>query len=247
MKKENIKLVIVVLGIIALVGIGFAIYNCSFKEDKPEENNSITADEKKFKEEYESLNGEKNKNDVPYKVMDIAEDNNVVYITDEEAVDIIKEETAVIYMGFKGCPWCRNAIPVLFDAVENVGIDKVYYLDLTDVRSQITLDANDKVQITKGTDAYYELMELLDNYIEDYSLTTSKGKTVKTGEKRIYAPTVITVKDGVVVGFNEGTVEGHDKVDGVLPDLTKEQTDKLYLIFEAMLTKISSDNCNENC
>lgn len=245
MKKNYLKWVIVLLIVLVLVGGSYSIYYFCFKD-----KTNLTEDEKRFKEEYESLNGTiRETTGVEVSTIDIMEDNNVKYLSDEEVVDLLESGTGVLYMGFKECPWCRCAVPVLLDAASNLGISNVYYLDVTDIKSKISLDANDKVNITKkGTDAYYKIMELLDDYLTEYELKGSNGKMIPTGEKRIYSPTVLTVKDGVVLGFHVGTVDGHDKDEnGSLPNMTKEQTDDLYLIYEEMITKISETSCSGNC
>ena len=46
---------------------------------------------------------------------------------EEEIFDIL-DGTGIIYFGFPECPWCRNAVPVLLDAAEEVGIEKIYYI-----------------------------------------------------------------------------------------------------------------------
>lgn len=261
MKKENLKWLFIILAIIVLVGGSFSIYYFGFKDknetrEKKEKDRDkkdkkeITEDEKRFKEEYESLNGTiRETTGVEISTIDIMEDNNVKYLSDEEVVEFLENGTGLLYMGFKECPWCRSAVPVLLTAATNIGIKEVYYLDVTNIKSTIVLDAKNKPQVTKeGTTAYYKIMKLLDDYLSDYSLKASNGKMIPTGEKRIYSPTVLTVKDGVVMGFHVGTVEGHDKdKNGVLPEMTKKQSDELYLVYEEMMAKISDNNCNDGC
>ena len=90
-------------------------------------------------------------------------------------------------------------------------------------------------------------MLALANDLNDYVLVTNKGKKVNTGEKRLYAPTVVAVKEGVVVGFHEGTVEKHEKDDnGELRDLTKEETKTLLKTYGDIISKFLSDSCGED-
>lgn len=248
-KKKNILLSILI--ILVLIGIGSSIYYFGFR-DKIEEKEEVklTDDEIKFKKEYEELNDTIRKSTgVLNPSMEVIDDNNVAYLTDEETVNFLEKGTGLIYMGFRECPWCRNAIPVLLKATTNASLEKVFYLDVTDIKSTIILDAKNNPKTTKeGTNTYYKIMELLDEYLDDYNLTTDKGKKVPTGEKRILSPTVITVKDGVVVGFHVGTVDGHDKgEDGFLPYMNEDQEEELYGIYEEMISKISGSNCNDGC
>ena len=65
--------------------------------------------------------------------------------------------------------------------------------------------------------------EKIKNQVEAYC------KEYKTGEKRIYAPTVIFVRDGKVLGLHVSTVDsqksGFDK-------MTEDQIEQLYGIYE---------------
>lgn len=246
MKEEkNIGIWIAIVVIAAI--IGFGVYYFGLRDNKVEEDpkTSYTEDELKFKEEYESINGqERGTSGILHKEVDIPKNNNVEYLTDEETVKFLENGTGVIYMGFKECPWCRNAVPVLLQAAKNAGLEKVYYLDVTNIKSTIVINAKGKAEITKkGTDAYYKIMELLDDYLVEYKING-----VKTGEKRILSPTVVTVKEGVVTGFHVGTLDEHVKDDdGVLPDLTDEQQEQLNDIYAEMINTVSDSACNDGC
>jgi len=216
------------------------------------DNVVITADEKKFKNEYESLNGaEKNRK------IDIMEDNNVKYISMDEAAKMLDSGSGVIYFGFAGCPWCRNAVPVLLNAAKSTELDTIYYVNVrpdskkeNDIRDEYTLDSRNKAKKTKDAkESYYQVLLALANNLNDYVLKTDSGKKVNTGEKRLYAPTVVVVKKGVVIGFHEGTYAEHDMdKNGNLPDLTKDQEKDLLSVYTKMIAKYQDDNCNEeNC
>ena len=245
------KIIVWVLLLVAFLGIMFSV--CYFvlndKDDKKTEE-KYSEDEKKFEQEYEEINGKvRESTGVINSTIDVPTDNNIVYATDNEIASLLEDGTALIYMGFRECPWCRNAVPVLIDTAKESGVDKIYYLDVTDIKSTIILDAKNKVKITKkGTDGYYKIMELLDDYLNDYYLTDSKGKKIATGEKRIYSPTVVAVREGVVVGYHTGTVSGHVKdSDGVLPSMNEEQMMELVSTYELMIAKMNGSICDESC
>ena len=64
-----------------------------------------------FKEEYESLNGKKNKKGTEYRKLDIDEDNPYVKTTAEKIVEMINnKETFYLYVGDSMCPWCRSVL-----------------------------------------------------------------------------------------------------------------------------------------
>lgn len=220
----------------------------------PKEKYVATKEEKKFKEEYETLNGTTRSNGIKNKEVSIMDDNNVKYISLKEAVDILDAGTGVIYFGYAACPWSRNAVPVLLDAMTSSELDTIYYVNLRpdddtnkDLRDTYILNSKNKAKKSKDADqAYYDVLLALANELDDYVLTTDKGKKVNIGEKRLNTPTVVAVKDGVVVGFHEGTVENHkENADQVLPDLTKEQKKELLSTYSSLISKFLKSNCTE--
>lgn len=214
-----------------------------------------TADEKKFKEEYESLNGTTRSNGIKNKEISIMEDNNIKYLTLSEAVEMLDNGSGIIYFGFAACPWCRNAVPVLLNAMDSSSLDTIYYVNVRpdddptqDIRDTYVLNSKNKAKKSKDADpAYYNILTALANDLDDYVLTTDTGKKVNTGEKRLSAPTVVAVKDGIIVGFHEGTIEGHEKDEnGVLPDLTKDEETELLNIYSQIISKYLNDSCEED-
>lgn len=225
--------------------------NGGFNKQKYE----ATKDEVRFKEEYEKLNGTTRSNGKKHKEVSILDDNNIVYISVDEAADILDDGSGIIYFGFSACPWCRNIVPVLLNAMNSTSLDKIYYVDVrpnddakSDIRDTYTLDTRNKAKRTKdASQSYYNILLALANELSDYVLTTDKGKEVNTGEKRLYAPTVVAVLNGELIGFHEGSVESH-KIDddGNVPDLTKEQEDELFNIYTEMISKYLGDECSTN-
>lgn len=215
------------------------------KNDKEIEEYKPTLDEKKFKEEYESLNETKRSNGEINKKIEIDVDNNIVYISIDEAADILKEGSGVIYFGFSACPWCRNAIPSLIKAMQVAKLDKIYYVNLRqnddsskDIRAQYQVVKN-KIKLTREASSpkYEEVLSSLENYLDDYIVTNEAGKEFNTGKKVLGAPTVATVKEGIVLGVHTGTYNGHKKVNGELPHLTSEQQIELQNIYTNLILK----------
>ncbi len=219
-------------------------------------NYKMTEDEEKFKNEYEGLNGTTRSNGQKNKDITIEKDNNIVYISIDEAAKILEDGSGVIYFGFSACPWCRNLVPVLIDAMKSSELDTIYYVDVkkddkpeNDIRDTFVLDDKDRARKGKeaSSDAYYDVLLYLASYLDDYELTTEKGKKVSTGEKRLGAPTVVAVKDGVVVGYHSGTVEGHKKDEsGALRDLTKDEEGTLFNTLSGIISKYLGSGCQED-
>ena len=106
------------------------------------------------------------------------------------------------------------------------------------------------MMISHGSDDYYKLLDRLKDVLEDYTLNDSKGKPIKTGEKRIYMPFVIGFKDKKIVGSHVGTVdldENQTKYD----EMSSEQRLKLNDIYSNLFVKVfvePSNTCDsEGC
>ena len=204
-----------------------------------------TREEKTFKEDYESLNGTTSVDGIKFSKVSIINDNNIKYISMDEALEIIDSKSGVIYFGYASCPYSRSAVPVLLDAMSSSTLDTIYYVNLrpkeagnlsgtgqkeNDLRDTYTLNAKNKAKRTKeaASDSYYEILTSLANYLDDYILVTEKGKKVSTGEKRLNTPTVISVVNGEIVGYHEGTVDSQKENEkGELEELSKDEEKEL--------------------
>ena len=240
MEKSN-KIYMIVIFVCAALVIGLCGYAIiTHKEEK-------ISDAIKFKNEYEALNELVNENsEEKYVNVEIPEENPIVYKTGKEIVDILKNEDAVIYFGFAACPWCRNAVPVLIDTAKELNVEKIYYVDILDMRDTYKFSGSiEPEQTKKGTDAYYEILKFLDKKLEKFYVKDDAGNMYDTGVKRLYAPTVVGVKDGKVVGFHVATVESQTDPYETLTDKQKEELKKEYkTIIEAVNKK---DNvCKDN-
>lgn len=231
-----------IIGIAILVliscGIYWAVKGAEIvpREKKPGNEQAI-----QFQKEYESLNGKHDERE--YLEVEIPSNNPIQYATFDEVLEILDKGTGVIYFGFPECPWCRSLVPNLLKAAENTGVDKIYYLNAKEERDLLKVDESGKIVTEKeGSENYQKLLKELDTYLSEYTLTNAKGKAVKTGEKRLYFPTVVVVKEGTVVGFHEGTVESQK--DPKVP-LTEKQQEELIKILEDMISTMST--CEGAC
>lgn len=234
----NKKMLIgIILGVILVGAVSFKIY-LDHKDDK--ENKVATVDSKKFKEEYESLNGTKNASDKDYLTVNIDEVSPVQYKTDKEIVDIINNGTGVIYFGFPTCPWCRSMIETMLKAIDDNDISNLYYVNIKDIRTSYEVKNKKLEKIKDGTESYYKILDKLKDYLTDYKITSDK-KDYDTGEKRLYAPTIVAVKNGEIIGLHEATVDSQtDPYAGLNVDEKKE----LYDIYTDMFSKINDSKCD---
>lgn len=196
----------------------------------------------KFKEEYEALNGVENENNgKKYRKVHVSDDNPFVY---KEASDIVKminnKESFIVYFGFAKCPWCRSIISNLIEVAKDYNIDTIYYVDVYDIRDVLKLDDNNEVVTDKeGSKGYQDLIKLLDDVLSDYELTDSDGNKVSTGEKRIYAPNVVSIINGKALKLETGISD--DQTDGY-QELTEEMLDESYEKLESVIQELKNSN-----
>lgn len=210
MKKK-----LICLGLIILL-----LFGCSNK------------DASKFKEEYESINGKKVSETNSQRVVTIDEDNPFVYSNGEDIVKMMdNKETFFVYFGDKQCPWCRSSIEKCIESAKKNGIEKIYYVNIWDdehneiLRDKYTLDDNNNLELViEGDKSYKTLLKKFDSLLEEYTLTDTNGNSISTGEKRIYAPNYIYVKDGIAKKLISGTSSLQENAyDELTEDMLKEE------------------------
>ena len=235
MKKETI--LIITLPILCAVTAILA-YVKLINTDIPEKN----LDAIKFKEEYEALNDNEK-----YMSLEIDEENPIKYADYDKLLEVIDNGTGIIYLGFPGCPWCRNALPVLLDVAEDLNVEVIYYMNILNERDSYVVEDKKLVYAVdeegnekKGTKGYFKLLDALDEHLTDYVVTYEK-KEYEVGEKRIYAPTVIFVRDGKVLGLHVSTV---DSQENPREPLTDKQYKELYTIYEDYILETQSGTCS---
>lgn len=232
---ENKKVLVCTLIAIVLLGV-FLI--------KFVNNSSFETDAIKFKNEYEILNGKKkNSSGDIYEEITISSNNPMTYASYSEVEELITRGTGVIYFGFPECPWCRVAVPVLLDAANESGIDKIYYFNAVKIRDKKHLNEfGEIVTDEEGTTEYSKLIQLLYDNLGEYEGLNDPGV------KRLYFPTVVFVKDGEVIATHVGTLESHNDVKNVLSESQRLELREIYLgyILE-VLGIICNDKADVKC
>lgn len=227
MSKKIIFLILVVFGVVSLT-------SCAVKEEP------VNPDAIKFKEEYEGLNNIKNSKDIPYREVMIDNKNPFVYTDAKGVLEMMdKKESFYVYFGDTKCPWCRSVIEQFINVALKKNIEKVYYVSIWDedhneiLRDTYKLNKKNKPVVSKeGTEEYYELLKRFDGLLNDYVLKTDKGKEVKVGEKRIFAPNFVKIEKGVAVDLVDGISE---KQTESTADLTADILNDEYDIFNKFL------------
>lgn len=147
-----------------------------------------TSNSDKFKNEYKEVN----------------EDNVFVYLNAAETLDYIKKDNILILFGMKNNSFVGNYANILNEVAKTVGIEKIYYYDLTEDR-----------KIKNGT--YQSIV----NYLKDYAVSLDDGS------KNIYAPSLLVKNDGIITYFDDedaivhGETNANDYFDNYRTNLKK--------------------------
>ena len=221
------KYLSIVMILLILIGVS------ACKKEEKNTNPSALA----FKEEYESLNGKTNASGKEHRTVTIDQDNPFEKVEASKIVELLNnKETFYVYFGDPLCPWCRSVIAKSIEVANKNNISKIYYVKVWDedgneiLRSKYTLDKKNKPKlIIDGTKEYKLLLEAFDNVLSEFTLKTTEGKTIKVGEKRIYAPNFIYVKEGkaekLISGYSEKQTDAREV-------LTKEMLEDEEKIFD---------------
>lgn len=216
-----------VLSIILILTMIISITGCTISDD--------IKDSDKFKEEYESQNGKKSKSGKEYRKVSIPEDNPFVYATAEEiSKKIDNKETFIVYFGFSTCPWCRSVIEELIKCANDSDVDKIYYVDIKDIRDTREINKDGEIETTKeGTKGYMELLDKLDEVLDEYTVTVtdSEEDEISLEEKRIYAPNLVAVVNGKATKLEDGI---SNKLTDPYMELTDEIKKDIYGKFKCV-------------
>ena len=179
---------------------------------------------------YLYLNKEKNTNvdgkKFAAEYTSVTEDNVFVYRTIDEIINILEHGTGVVYLGFPECPWCTAYVPYLNEVAKANSVDKVYYYNIYNDRKE-------------NNDNYKKLVDILKEYL----------KFDEEGNKRIYAPSIIAVKDGEILDFDDETAwdtKGYKTPEEYWKNEDLEGLkEKLAKMFEETKTNICTSDCNK--
>lgn len=148
------KKYLLIVSVIILVLLGALFFIGGNKEKK-------LSDGERFAQEYEG----------------IEEDNVFVYRNIDEIINIMERGTGVVYLGFPECPWCHAYVKYLNEVAKEVGIEKIYYYNVLEDR-------------TNNTENYQKLTKILKGHLQ-YD---------EEGNEKIYVPNVSFHIEGKIIG-----------------------------------------------
>ena len=211
-----------------------------------EDTTDVTPDMLRFQYEYEALNDYPTAAGVNLKAITIPEFNLIQYITPEEILEIAESGTGLIYFGFPQCPWCRQMTPLLIDVALEMGLDVIHYLDLLPIRTTWQLQDGIPVMVDPGHPRYQDLLVAFSSVLEPmelnpFHLTDADGNRINTDELRIFVPTVVAIRDGVIVASHVYTVPASvpgNPYGNQWHPLSEEESLYLRAIYEAIVAAL---------
>lgn len=113
---------------------------------------------------------------------EIDENNIFVYTDASKVLSKLRGGSGIIFFGFKSNIWAGYYANILNDAAMSLGLEEIYYYDFYEDRNN-----------HNGT--YESIVEILNPYIT----------VLDDGTKNLYSPSVVIVKEGQIVAFNDDT------------------------------------------
>ena len=152
----------------------------------------------------------------------VTEDNVFTYKSIDEIINILEKGTGIVYLGFPECKWCQRYTKYLNEVAMDMGISKIYYYNIREDRKL-------------NTENYQKIVSILENYLQND----------EEGNKRIYVPSVIALKKGEIVGFDDETA--WDTKGFETPDeyWNTDEVNDLKEKLEKMIADTGSNICTE--
>jgi len=167
----------IVIGISVLIILMIALVTLWLDQEIP-----TYIKEETFKEQFEKYNGKKNANDEEYPKVKIDKDNIVQYVDYDKIFSILDKGTGVFYFGNPESISDRRILPNLLESSDEVGLDVIYYKDIS----------KDKEKNTKD---YQKLLK----YFDLLSVDCLEIEIDCIGIENNYIPTIVFVKEGNII------------------------------------------------
>lgn len=126
---------------------------------------------------------------------------------------IERKESANVYFGYPDCPWCVEAIPVLNKVAKELDTT-ILYVQTRDKDKNLMFSEEEKLRMVEYSDKFLD--------VDD------------EGNKQLYVPFVVVIKEGNVVDGHIGTVDGYDVQERNMND---EEVKQLTNVYKTMLKK----------
>lgn len=208
MKSKRIRQIIIIIILLCffIVGCSIKIYHNNQQEEHKQEMNTLI-------ESYATYNNIEREGEPGnyFQSVNLSDNGWVKHITATEAAQL---DSGIVFFGYPTCPWCRNALPIVLDTV-NASKQPLLYCRLDLYRDEYKVTEDNQLElVTPAGEGYNELLEALDSYLDEYTFVGKNGEVLSTGEKRVYAPTVVVYENGMITGFWDLSIAGLELNDG---------------------------------
>jgi len=106
----------------------------------------------------------------------LGSDNIFVFRNASEIAGILANGRGIVFKGFKECPWCQLYVVFLHDVAREMGIDRIYYLDIREDRRT-------------NSESYQRILSILSGRLQ-YD---------DEGRPRVFVPDVSIVSRGRII------------------------------------------------
>lgn len=152
----------------------------------------------------------------------LTSDNYFVYKNDEEIIKILEHGTGIVFIGFPECPWCQAYVPTLNEVADIEGLEKIYYYNILEDRKN-------------NTESYKKIVSILNSYL----------RYDEEGNKRIYVPAVIAVREGEIVGFDDETSYDTKGLNNPEEYWNEEELIELKDKLTTMINEVIDNKCTD--
>ena len=235
MKKDKVMLILLLL---VLLVLGSLMVYLSFKG----EVEINLSDAIKIKEEYADLNDKVNENNQRIYPKVVLSDDNIFDISSEDEVIEILKSDGMVFLGDSNDAYSRTLISLVDKVSKDYDIDKIAYLDISKVKDVIDVDdLGEPIVKEEGSNGYYQILDILDEWLPTYYVKNKDGEEVDTKEKKVVVPMVIVANGGKVEKVKMGTISSQKNGYDILSsDEENKITDELKSLFSI----VNKDSCS---
>ena len=196
MKKNIISIAVIIFSIGLMIGTYFYL----------KANHEDIKDSVIFKQTFEAYNTLVDENKEDCLDLSISEDNPFIIKSAKEIVEIMKNETALIFFGYPFQNATRSVVDTILELAKKYNVDKIYFLDIYNIKdvyqSNGTLDPK---LIRSGSTSYHEITSMLKEHLNEYYVFTD-NIGYDTGLKEVTVPALLLIKKGEVLDIKIGDI-----------------------------------------
>lgn len=154
--------------------------------------------------------------------------------TVDETIEVTKEGTKYLYIGWEKCPWCQKYLPYYNDVLKENGVETLYYFSPYYIKGSEEIETDENISVKYKNAEYEKLVnwiltfdyDLSKGYLKMNKITATNGQTFEL--PWVYVPLLFKIENGSIVDF-VSVLEDHtkDEITGKVKDFTEEQLNLL--------------------